>query len=291
MITSTANQRVKDLIRLRKKSKERAARGVFLAEGTRMISETPADLIEECYFSESFYEKIMQRGSQKSENLCASDGTVEKTDLGGERLVHKIKEICQESTGCFHEVLSDSVFAAVSDTETPQGVLAVVKMPHYEKKDLFQKGNGLFLVLETIQDPGNLGTIFRTAEGAGVDGIILNHTCVDLFQPKVVRSTMGSIYRVPFMITKDLPQTIGEMKGQGIFCYAAHLDGSVYYAGNDYKNATAFFIGNEGNGLSDEIASMADSYIRIPMEGRLESLNAAMAAGILMYEAKRQRDM
>lgn len=254
MITSTANKQVKELLQLSKKAKARKENGVFVAEGLRMVSETPAELIEKVYVSESFL-------------------------LQGERKLPSAPT----------EVLSDHVFTAVSDTSTPQGVLAVVKMPHYEEKDLFQKANGLFLVLETIQDPGNLGTMFRTAEGAGVSAIVLNGSCADLFQPKVVRSTMGSIYRVPFLVTEDLPLTVSKMKANGIHCYAAHLKGKVDYTGGQYEKASAFFIGNEGNGLSEELAAQADTLIRIPMGGKLESLNAAMAAGILMYEAARQR--
>ena len=131
--------------------------------------------------------------------------------------------------------------------------------------------------------------MFRTGEGAGISGVILNRTTVDLFNPKTIRSTMGSIYRVPFYIADNFAETIRDMKQKGIRTYAAHLEGKKSYDGFDYRGSSAFLIGNEGNGLSDEIASLADTYIRIPMAGQVESLNAAMASGILMYEAARQR--
>lgn len=113
--------------------------------------------------------------------------------------------------------------------------------------------------------------------------------CVDLFAPKTVRSTMGSICRVPFYMTQDLPDTLRRLKEQKIPLYAAHLSGSEYYDALDYRGAAAFLIGSEGNGLTEETAAQADQYLKIPMHGRLESLNAAMVAGILMYEVNRQR--
>ena len=143
--------------------------------------------------------------------------------------------------------------------------------------------------LESIQDPGNLGTMLRTGEGAGITGIIMNRTTVDLFNPKTIRSTMGSIYRVPYYIADDLAETIGELKRQKVGIYAAHLKGQMHYDEPSYCKGTAFLIGNEGNGLSDEIAGLADNYVRIPMEGSVESLNAAVSAALLMYETNRQR--
>ena len=145
------------------------------------------------------------------------------------------------------------------------------------------------LVLDNLQDPGNLGTIFRTAEAAGVTGIILSSDCVDIYNPKVVRSTMGAVLRMPFLYVEDLPGAIGELKKEGILVYAAHLAGERAYDEEDYTTGCAFLIGNEGNGLRDEVAACADRRILIPMCGRAESLNAAVAAAVLMFEAGRQR--
>ena len=116
----------------------------------------------------------------------------------------------------------------------------------------------------------------------------MNRETVDIYNPKVIRSTMGAIFRVPFVIADSLPEVIFQLKQNGVSVYAGHLKGDVFYK-QDYRDGSAFLIGNEGNGLTTEIADLADIYIRIPMEGKLESLNAAMAAGILMYEANRQR--
>ena len=162
-------------------------------------------------------------------------------------------------------------------------------MPQYPLSDLLRGNRTHLLIVESIQDPGNLGTMLRTGEGAGITGIIMNRTTVDLFNPKTIRSTMGSIYRVPCYIADDLAETIGELKRQKVGIYAAHLKGQRHYDEPSYCKGTAFLIGNEGNGLSDEIAGLADTYVRIPMEGSVESLNAAVSAALLMYETNRQR--
>ena len=256
MITSTSNIQVKELLRLQKKSREREKEGVFIVEGPRMAEEIPRERIVKLYVSESFQAKCVK----------------EKND-----------RFIQEA-----EVMSDTVFAHVSDTKTPQGILAVVRRMEYTAEDILGETPHV-LVLENIQDPGNLGTIFRTAEAAGATGIVLSKDCVDLYNPKVIRSTMGAIFRIPFIYTDDLKGTIDELKREGITVYAAHLKGENSYDMEDYKTACAFLIGNEGKGLTEQAAEAADCLIRIPMCGQVESLNAAMAAGILMYEASRQR--
>lgn len=259
MITSTANQQVKQLIQLNKKAKLRSERDVFVVEGPKMFGEAPKERIEKAYLSENCFEK--QYGGQQ------------------DRL----------PAGIACEVVQDSVFKAMCDTQTPQGVLCLVKQYHYTLEELLKKERPLFLVLENLQDPGNLGTIMRTAEGAGVTGVILSKGSVDIYNPKTIRSTMGSIYRVPFLYAEDLQQVLVLLREKGVRSYAAHLQGTETYDREDYTGGTAFLIGNESNGLSQELASCADCYIRIPMEGQLESLNAGVAASILMYEAYRQR--
>ena len=261
MITSTSNAKVKYLVNLKKKRKERDRENVFLVEGIRMFREVPADKLKEVYVSESFYKK--------------------ERDL--------VDEIASKSRVRV-EILSDNVFAHVSDTMTPQGVLCVVEQMNYSLESVLSNGAVPHLmVLDNLQDPGNLGTIVRTAEGAGVTGIVMSKETVDIYNPKVIRSTMGSIYRMPFYYAEDLLVAIEEMKKRNISTYAAHLDGKNSYDEEDYKKPCAFFIGNEGNGLRDEIADAADTYIRIPMCGQVESLNAAIAACVLMFEAARQR--
>lgn len=261
MITSSSNARIKQLINWQKKSKSRAEDGVYIVEGLRMFVEAPKDKVREVYVSESFYKK-------RSEEL--------NLDSWGKKL----------------EILSDSVYAHVSDTKTPQGVLVVMEQTRYQLELLLKENGGrkpLLMVLDNLQDPGNLGTILRAGEAAGVTGVILSSDCVDIYNPKVIRSTMGSMFRMPFLYVEHLPQTVRELKSHGIHTYAAHLKGQHSYEEADYVRGTAFLIGNEGNGLRDEVAAEAEHYIKIPMCGEVESLNAAIAASVLMFEAARQR--
>ena len=259
VISSTGNNRVRELIQLQKKAKERNNRDIFIVEGPKMFGEIPSDRLQESFASESFFEKNPALFKDREEPV----------------------------------LLSDHVFEYVSDTKNPQGVLALVRQYHYTLKDLLGTGKtsrpALIMILENLQDPGNLGTILRTAEGAGVTGILLSSTCVNLYNPKVIRSTMGSIYRMPFVYTNDLHADMKWLQAQGIRLYAAHLQGSVSYAEPDYKKASAFIIGNESKGLTSETAMLSDQRIHIPMQGQVESLNAAVASSILMYEAARQR--
>lgn len=288
MITSTSNAQIKELLRLQKKNRAREEAGVFIVEGTRMAAEIPPDRIVKLYVSESYAAK------EKAAAVNVSHGTG-KTLYGSLlNAGHTFQE----------EVLADSVFARVSDTKTPQGVMAVVKRQEYTMADILRvnsderknisdvhqtPGEPHVLVLDNLQDPGNLGTIFRTAEAAGATGLLLSRDCVDIYNPKVIRSTMGAVFRLPFLYTDDLPGAIGELKAAGIRVYAAHLEGENAYDKEDYRGGCAFLIGNEGNGLRDETVRCADCLIRIPMQGQTESLNAAVAAAVLMFEVGRQR--
>lgn len=256
MITSKSNPQMKRLIQLQKKSKARAEEKVFVVEGIRMFAEVPKERVEKVYFSETFFNKRKEEMNLQSYP---------------------------------YEVLSDEVFQYVSDTQTPQGVLCIVKQVQYQKERLLEIKNPHFMVLDNLQDPGNLGTIVRTAEGAGVDAVFMSKDCVDLYNSKTIRSTMGSIYRMPTIYIEDIPSLLDEFREQGVRSYAAHLDGKNSYDQEDYRGGTAILIGNEGNGLRDEVAQKADVWVRIPMHGQVESLNAAIAASIMMFEVSRQR--
>ena len=174
--------------------------------------------------------------------------------------------------------------------EETKRFFAPAEAPHYTEEEVMDNGKTpLLMVLEDLQDPGNVGTIIRTAEGAGVTGIIMSRGTADIFNPKTIRSTMGSVYRMPFVYVEDLGKGIQDLKDKGITTYAAHLEGKHSYDEENLTNPCAFLIGNEGNGLRREIADMADCYIKIPMLGQVESLNAAIASSVLMFEAARQR--
>lgn len=273
MITSVANQKIKRIVQLNKKSSERKKENVFIVEGMKMFMEAPEELLEEIYLSESLAKELTGSlpGSLKEQNARENHaGIWDKIRKNG------------------YEVVADDVFVKMSDTRTPQGILCVVRQKSYTLSRLKAEASH-FLILENLQDPGNLGTIMRTGEGAGITGVIMSRDTVDIYNPKTIRATMGSIYRVPFLYTEDIKETIRQIKGMGIAVYAAHLKGDKSYDRFDYTRPTAFLIGNEGNGLTEETAALADAYIRIPMEGKLESLNAAVAAALLMYETARQR--
>ena len=161
-------------------------------------------------------------------------------------------------------------------------------MPKYQLESFFCGEQIKILFLENLQDPGNLGTIMRTAEGAGMTGLILSKGSVDFYNPKTVRSTMGSLFRVPFVYAEDLKKALHAAKKQGITLYAAHLEGTNDYDKERWNSKSGILIGNEANGLSEDISELADVKVKIPMCGKLESLNASIAAGILMYELFRQ---
>lgn len=257
MITSSANGRIKQVMNLIKKSRARKEAGLFVAEGVRMFRELPKDRIDTVFVSASFIK-----------------------DGANRKLIGSLR----------YEEVADDVFKTMSDTATPQGILALVKQYEYTVGDILsQPGPAFLMILDTIQDPGNLGTILRAGEGAGITGVVMNSETADIYNPKVIRSTMGSVCRVPFAYTSDLPGTLLKIKKKGIRLYAAHLEGRNNYEKEDYTVDTGFLIGNEANGLSEGTASMADTYVKIPMLGKVESLNAAVAASVLMFEAARQR--
>lgn len=261
MIISSSNGRVKNVIQLAGKAKARKEQQSLVVEGIKMFLEAPCEKIKEIYVSESLLKRIL---SEKG------------------KLFQRLQEL-------EYEVVSDDVFAKMSDTKTPQGILCVVEQFSYVLPEVLASANGLWMILEDIQDPGNLGTILRTGEGAGINGVIMTGNTVDIYNPKTIRATMGSIYRVPFIYVESIQLAIAYMKEKGIKIYAAHLKGKDFYDCYDFKEKTAFLIGNEGNGLKEETAKLADAYLKIPMDGQVESLNAGVAAAVLMYEAKRQR--
>lgn len=256
MITSVNNGQVKNIIQLNQKTKARREQGLFVAEGKKMFGEAPREWISKVYVSET---------------LTADTQLMEQVEA------------------LPHEVVTDPVFRQMSDTQTPQGILTVLKKPSYTMEEILGGENPLVMILEDLQDPGNAGTIFRTGEGAGVSGVLLTKTCVDITNPKVIRSTMGSIYRMPFLYVENVVSLTQELRERNIRTFAAHLKGKNAYDQESYTGGSAFLIGNEGKGLTEEASDSADCLIRIPMCGKVESLNAAMASGILIYEAARQR--
>lgn len=255
MISSLNNANIKSLIQLQKKSKYRYSNNIFIVEGIKMFNEAKTNGLIRAYISESFYK-----------------------DKSNTSFLENIN----------YDIVADNIFKQISDTQTPQGILAVVNMPKHNSLDILKHQNAKILFLEDVRDPGNMGTIIRTAEGAGITGVIISKGSVDIYNPKVIRSTMGSIYRVNFAYVDNFIDTLNIAKQNKVKLYAAHLQGKKYYNEEDYNGKIGILIGNEANGLSNDCVKLADSLIKIPMCGKVESLNVAIASGIIMYEVLRQ---
>ena len=276
IISSKDNKRIKYIRSLLEKGGIRKKNHSFVVEGIKLVDEAlEYGNVLDIIVSEALYEEIVS-------------GDLARNGLLSDNSKHIIKQVKQ---GTLPTVVSDAVFKSVSETITPQGILAEVEMPKHRLLEenfleiAYEKtGKIKLLILEDTADPGNLGTIMRTAEAAGVTGVIMGKGTVDIFNPKVVRSTMGSIFRLPFAYVDDLKSVILGLKRDGISFYATHLKGKESYRDISYSNKAGILIGNEARGLSDEIANLADTYVIIPMQGKVESLNAAVAAALMMYE-------
>ena len=276
-ITSPTNKKIRFIRDLLQKGKARDRSGCFVAEGRHLFDEAPDEQLQEIYVAASYYRRIEQE--TKARHVP----------------VYQVE---------------DRLFEKISDTKSPQGVLCVVKSITYDSQDLLEKKDPLFLVLDQIRDPGNLGTIIRMGEAAGVDGIWLSDGCADPYQPKVVRSAMGALYRVPLVICRaeqnaaDAGESAREkiagnkpvftgilaaLKERDVRLYGSSLEASRPYDVPDYTKATAFVVGNESHGVREEVLAQCDERIIIPMQGQVESLNAAIAASLMVFEAARQR--
>ncbi len=269
MITSLQNIKIRQGIALQKR-RERDKTGLFVIEGKKMMEEVPIDwTIKEYFIQKSFYEK-------KENQWWLST------------------YMYSRFPNVLYSIVDDTVFQKLSDTQTPQGVIAIVEQKKYDQKEIEKQifslsTNPFFLLIEEIQDPGNLGTLIRTADAAGATGIILSKGTVDLYSPKVIRSTMGSIFHLPIITGVNLLDSILTLQEQGIKILAAHLEGILSPYKINLQQGIGILIGNEGRGLTEEVSKMTDYRVKLPMIGKAESLNAAIAGGILLYEVVRQR--
>ena len=256
------NQLLKEAALLNKKAAFRKEKELFIAEGLNCCREVPDEAVRAVVYTAGF-EK-------------------EHPDFIASRI--HLKE-----AGIPFLKAADSDFERISDTKTPQGILMEVEFFHYAPEELLRTENGLFLFLETVQDPGNLGTMMRSAEAAGVTGVLIGTGSADIYNPKTVRATMGAVFRVPFAENVDIRAMSGLLQSYGGQVLAAALSGSVPYDTPDYRKSSAFVIGNEAAGLTAETIACSDMAVRIPMLGKTESLNAGVAASVLLFEAARQR--
>lgn len=253
VITALRNERVKQLRKLREK-KARQEQGLFLADGPHLVEEAV-------------------KGGAELALLV-----VEEQRLGDYGYL-------LEQAACPRMVVSREVMEAVSDTQTPQGILAAVRP--VLRPFSGATGARLLLILDHLQDPGNMGTMIRTADAAGADGVLLSADCVDVHNPKCVRATMGSLFHLPLWETTDLPAVLERLTAEGWAVFCGQLDGENFFERQVRAGRQALIIGNEAAGVSEAVSARASHRVRLPMAGKAESLNAAVAAGIMIYDLAR----
>lgn len=256
LITSKDNKRLKAVKKLITSASYRREEQLFTAEGLRLCGDAlrSGAEVETAYFSEDFLSK--------------------QPDF--------IKRTQDKVKNCF--VLKNSIFSTLCDTKTPQGVLFVIKTLDKTLDFDKMKKNGNIVALDNVQDPLNLGTILRSAEAFGVDGVVLSHDCCDIYSPKVIRGSMGAVFRQPFTVVDDLAGFIRDFNIIGT-SFAAVLDReSTPLSDCDFSGVTLCAVGNEGNGLSGDVIAACSSKVFIPMKGGAESLNVSAAASILIWE-------
>jgi len=236
------------LVKSLKTKKGRDEHGLFIIEGAKLVAEIPPNWRVCAY-------------------ICA------------ESYSHKPSEAI---------IVSDSRFASLSDTVTPQGIMAVCEKQEFKLADI-ASDNPFILRGETLSDPGNIGTLIRTAAAAGADGVILSNGSGDIYNPKTIRAAAGASLRIPIIEKADLNAIIPILQKRKINVLAAHINGEVSPYGINLKQGCAIVVGNEAHGLSEEVSALADVRVKLPMARDVESLNASVAGGILIYEVLRQR--
>ncbi len=252
-ITSKDNKTVKNISKLLSKSKYRKEQGLFVVEGIRLCTDA------------------IRSGAEIETFICTEDALVKYPDA--------VKELESNADNSF--IVTANIFSMLSDTKTPQGVICVVKA--LDNKPQFDKINNKYVLLQNMQDPSNLGAVLRSADALGFCGVILSKDCCDILSPKVCRASMGAVFRVPFVICDDECEFVKNFNKSGK-SYAAVVRNGTSITEFDYEGNALICIGNEGNGLTEELVNVCSYAVTIPMKGNAESLNAAAAAGIIMWE-------
>ncbi|MBR2220478.1 MAG: RNA methyltransferase [Phascolarctobacterium sp.] len=257
-VTGLQNPVVKAAAELKQK-KYRTQNGLYLAEGLRTAEEAVAyKAVETLFYVATDDERTMR--------------------LLEDAAAQNIKLVC----------VSENVMKKIADTETPQGIIAVCKMRQPKLENLLASGK-MLLVLDRVGDPGNIGTMLRTADAAGIGGLVLLKGCADIYAPKTVRSSMGSLFHIPVLSGVSEQEFVSAAKKAGYDLLVTCLDGADNLYKADLSGRIAFVMGNEAGGVSESLLEKADKRVYIPMAGRAESLNVAMAAGIVMFEALRRK--
>jgi len=261
-ISSFTNDKIKYLRSLYRK-KYRREENKFVIEGVRIIEEA---LKEDIEIDSIFYSNYLFRNKRGEELLI----NLQKYDL----------ELIE---------ITDKLLTEVADTQSPQGIIAIVNKGNNNLEDIIVGKNELILIVDRIQDPGNLGTIIRTADAAGIIGVITTKGTTSFYNQKTLRATMGSIFRVPVYREESLDNLIEILQGKEINLVVGDINGNQYHFEVDYTQPTAIIVGNEGAGPNQSLIDLSDQTIKIPLLGGAESLNVAMATGVIVYEAIRQR--
>lgn len=251
-ITSTSNPKIKKLIALQQKSSERRESGLFVVEGQRELA----------HCLEAGYE---------ADTIFVLSGT--KVEFKASRIIEVSKE----------------VYEKIAYREGTEGVVAEIKARHTKLEDLRLRDNPLIAVLESVEKPGNLGAVLRSADAAGADAVIICDPRTDLYNPNLIRASIGAIFTVPCVACSS-EEAISFFKEKGIQILTAQLQDSSLYYDCDMKRGTAIVMGTEATGLTDSWRQAADAHIRIPMLGQLDSLNVSVSAAILLFESVRQRN-
>lgn len=260
MLTSTKNPLVKQLRSLGESAKDRKEQGLFLVEGTHALTEAistvyPISIV-------CCTEKWIATNPDLYDHIEAATDEIERL-----------------------EIVTEEVLQAIATTKNPDGVIAAAVMPSREVANISSLG----LALETIQDPGNIGAIIRSAVAVGVDGVLVSSDSVDLTNPKIVRATTGQWFRCNMQSSLNIADDIRKLQSQGVKAIATLANAKKTYWDYDFTQPTLILIGNEGNGLSEELIELADESVSIPQSDLVESLNVSICAALLLYEAKRQR--
>jgi TrmH family RNA methyltransferase len=263
-ISSLGNPTIK-FIRSLYTRKAREKTNMAILEGTRLVQDAlDADVgFREVLCSESFCE-----------------------GKSGSELLQDIREVGAEVI-----VVPDFLIERISDTKSPQGIIASIDIKEASLAGVFEDLPSLLLVLDSVQDPGNVGTLIRTAAAAGADCVILTEGCADVYNPKTLRASMGAVFRLPVVERADCGEIMGQLKTTDTKLVAADSRGEMEYCDTWCCGRTCLVVGNEARGVSDGFSISADVRIQIPMERGIESLNVAIAGSILLYEAYRQSAM
>ena len=253
IITGSPNEYIKHIKKLQTKKQDRTEEKAFVVEGLKPVCE-----------SLQFAKKLIV-----SENFDISQ--------------------INKKIPCETVFVSQNNFEKISDTRTPQGIMAEVAAVDCPLEEILCGKTGLVIFCDRVSDPGNLGTIIRTADAAGFDGVILNSGCTDLYNPKTVRSTMASVFNIKIHITDNSETAVNSLKQSGYTVFGSRLEDSQSVFDAPFNSKSAIIVGNEAQGIDKNLLTMCDKYVKIPMLGKAESLNVGAASAVLMYEALRRR--